>query len=189
MDEELKTKSEEARLLAKNQIYDELTKDVKDQLWLMKEITKKRDTGKSSVQLLRSLCLLGTYIKRRCNLLLIQKETGAICDDDLLLSFQGMVSAMNMIGIRSELDWHSDKRFSPGFSVCFFDALELLLEYERFSVGEMLISAERGRARFAVTGSTMNSPEAFVQLICAKGYPASCRDIPGGYEIILMEGK
>lgn len=189
LDEELKTKSEEASLLAKNQIYDELTKDVKDQLWLMKEITKKRDTGKSSVQLLRSLCLLGTYIKRRCNLLLIQKETGAICDDDLLLSFQGMVSAMNMIGIRSELDWHSDKRFSPGFSVCFFDALELLLEYERFSVGEMLISAERGRARFAVTGSTMNSPEAFVQLICAKGYPASCRDIPGGYEIILTEGK
>ena len=67
--------------------------------------------------------------------------------------------------------------------------LTLLLEYERFSVGEMLISAERGRARFAVTGSTMNSPEAFVQLICAKGYPASCRDIPGGYEIILTEGK
>ena len=63
LDEELKTKSEEASLLAKNQIYDELTKDVKDQLWLMKEITKKRDTGKSSVQLLRSLCLLGTYIK------------------------------------------------------------------------------------------------------------------------------
>ena len=56
-------------------------------------------------------------------------------------------------------------------------------------MGEMLISAERGRARFAVTGSTMNSPEAFVQLICAKGYPASCRDIPGGYEIILTEGK
>ena len=188
LDEEFKTKSEEASLLAKNQIYDDLTNEIKVQLRLMKKITKKQNTGENSADLLRNLCLLGTYVKQRCNLRLIQKETGVIHDDDLRLSFQSMVSAMNLTGIRTELCWRSDKRFSAGFSIFFFDVLEYLLEHERFAVGEVLIAAERRQARFAVMGSSINLPESFVQSVDAKGYSVAYRDIPGGYEIIMEEG-
>lgn len=188
LNEELKTKNQEASLMAKNQIYDELTNEVKGQLRLMRELTKKRYADQNSNELLRKLCLLGTYVKRRCNLRLIQKETGSISEDDLRLSFQDMVSAMNLVGIHSELQWHLERQVSAEFSIYLFDVLENLLEYERFAAGEVLICVKHGRMCLAVKGASMNNPDVFIRSIDGKGYAISCQNTEHGYEILLAEG-
>lgn len=188
LNEEIKTKNQEASLMAKNQIYDELTNEVKGQLRLMRELTKKRYADQNSNELLRRFCLLGTYVKRRCNLRLIQKETGSISEDDLRLSFQDMVSAMNLVGIHSEIQWYPERQFSAEFSLYLFDVLENLLEYERFAADEILICVKQGRLHLSVTGTSLNDPDAFIRSINTKGYTISCQNTEHGYEILLVEG-
>lgn len=188
LDEEFKTKNQEASLLSKNQIYDELTKEVQGQLRLMKEITKKRSLKDHGDKRLRELVLLGTYVKRRCNLRLIQKETGAIHADDLRSSLEDMKSAMGLIGVRTEFDWNPAVPFSSGFSIYLFDVLEYLLEYERFNVKEFIVTATQRQVQLSVLGGTKKSPIGTIPIIALKEYDIAYQDIPGGYMIVLSEG-
>lgn len=186
LDEEIKTKNQEARLLSKNQIYDELTKEVEGQLRLMKEITKKRSLAMQGDERLRALVLLGTYVKRRCNLRLIQKETGGIPGEDLRLSLEDMKSAMSLMGVQAELDWNPGKQFSSGFSIYLFDVLEYLLEFERFDVKELIVTAEQEKVRFSVIGGTKSAPIGAAPVAAA--YAMEYKEIPGGFVVVLSEG-
>lgn len=188
LDEEIKTKNQEASLTAKNQIYDELTREVQGQLRLMKEITKKRDLADSRNAYLRELVLLGTYVKRRCNLRLIQKETSEIHEDDLRFSLEDMKSAMSLLGIQAELDWNPSKQFSAGFSIYIFDVLEYLLEYERFALKEITITAKRGKVQFLVISGAKKLPIGSIPVVAAEEYTTAYQDIPGGYLVVLSEG-
>ena len=189
LDEEIKTKNQEASLLSKNQIYDELTKEVQGQLRLMKEITKKRRLKDQGDKRLRELVLLGTYVKRRCNLRLIQKETGEIHEDDLRLSLEDMLSAMNLMGVHAELDWNPAGSFSPGFSIYLFDVLEYLLEYERFDVKELTATTGRGQVQFSVIGGVKSAPIGTIPVVALEEYAVIYQDIPGGYTVVLSEGR
>lgn len=188
LDEEIKTKNQEASLLSKNQIYDELTKEVQGQLRLMKEITKKRQLRNQGDQHLRELVLLGTYVKRRCNLRLIQKETGKIHGDDLRLSLEDMRSAMEMLSIRAELNWNPAGSFSPGFSICLFDILEYLLEYERFDMKEFTVTVLHKQVQFSVIGGAKSVCIGAIPVIPLDKYAAAYQEIPGGYTVTLSEG-
>ena len=188
LDEEIKTKNQEASLLSKNQIYDELTKEVQGQLRLMKEITKKRSLKDQGNKRLRELVMLGTYVKRRCNLRLIQKESGQIHWDDLRLSLEDMTSAMDLMGIHAGLDWGAAGSFSPGFSIYLFDVLEYLLEYERFDVKDLAITAERGQVQFAVMGGVKSAPTGTIPITPLGEYAVTYQDVPCGYVVSLSEG-
>ena len=188
LDEEIKTKKQEASLLSENQIYDELTKEVQGQLRLMKEITKKRSVENQSSKRLRELVLLGTYVKRRCNLRLIWKETGGIHEDDLRLSLVDMESALRLMDIHVELDWNPDRQFSSGFSIYLFDVLEYLLEYERFDIKEVNVTAKQGQVQFSVIGGAKAAPLGMIPVIAGEKYTIVCKNISGGYAVSLSEG-
>ena len=187
LDEEIKTKNQEASLFSKNQIYDELTKEVQGQLRLMKEITKKRGLSDEGNKRLRELVLLGTYVKRRCNLRLIQKETGMIYEEDLRLSLEDMKSAMELIGVQAELDWNPTSSFSSGFLLYIFDVLEYLLEYERFDVKALTVAAKE-EVQFKITGSDKKPPIGTVPMIAREEYAIAYQNIPDGYVLSLSEG-
>ena len=186
--EELKTKNEEAKLLAQNQIYDELTGDVRNQLKLMKEIIKKQELTPDKRTLLRQLFILGTYIKRRCNLRLMQRDTGIIREEDLLISIQDMISAMKLMDIQAELNWNLKTVFSADFSIYIFDQLEYLLEYERFSINKMAINAEQKTISFSIGGFPGNAPKKDIRQLTPGGYLTQWQNMPDGYRMILREG-
>lgn len=186
--EELKTKNEEAKLLAQNQIYDKLTGDVRNQLKLMKEIIKKQELTPDKRTLLRQLFILGTYIKRRCNLRLMQRDTGIIREEDLLISIQDMISAMKLMDIQAELNWNLKTVFSADFSIYIFDQLEYLLEYERFSINKMAINAEQKTISFSIGGFPGNAPKKDIRQMAPGGYLTEWQNMPDGYRMILREG-
>jgi hypothetical protein len=126
--EELRTKNEEAGLSAKNQIYDTLSGEVAGQLRKMKDIIANRERGADQEKNLCMLYLLGTYVKRRCNLRLIEQETGAIETEDLIISLENMVQALNIANIRTVFDRNNAAEFSSDFSIFVFDTLEKIEE-------------------------------------------------------------
>lgn len=131
--EELRVRSEEARLQTQNRIYDRLTEEMGGQLALMRELLKKQAQAEDKTVPLRRLCLLGTYVKRRCNLRLIEQSDGQIPMEDLELSFRDLLDDLERLGTRTELRWSGEAALSAQFGLYCFDMLECLLEYERFA--------------------------------------------------------
>ena len=140
--EELSTKNEEVSLQIKNQIYDELIEEVRSQLDLMKKIIKKKESGAEQRTLLMQLHILGTYIKRRCNLSLLWKETGMIRMEDLIISVQDMLEAVRLSGVTAKLEKENVGSYTSVFSLCLIDTIEMLFEQERFSMQEIQINLD-----------------------------------------------
>ena len=145
--EELKTRNEETRLQAKNRIYDMLTGEVRGELRLMQGLVKQYRPEEDNRVLQSQLVLLGTYVKRRCNLRLIEKESGQVTGEDLRLSFQDMIRALNLVGIPASLDWEGDCGYSSAFSIYALDMLEFMLEDIHYPVEKISVEAKIGSVR------------------------------------------
>lgn len=148
LSEELKTKNEEARLNAKNQIYDGLTREVQGQLDLMEQLIHSWQMGQDSQTILHHLCLLGTYVKQRCNLRLIQKDTGTIPVEDLHLSLEAMSRVMNQAGMEMDIIWDED----PLDPIEVFDQLDTILEQKKFDVKKVWMTIGRNAAQISTEG-------------------------------------
>ncbi|MGI6028492.1 MAG: hypothetical protein ACOX81_03655 [Candidatus Heteroscillospira sp.] len=131
--QELKMKSEQAAIQEQNRIYDQLTREVGPQLELIQKLLQKKDTASNLEPLFRRICLLGTYVKRRCNLRLIEQTNGTIPPEDLDISFRDMTDCLAEMGIVSEVIRHSGAPLCFDLSLLVFDLFEFLLEYERFA--------------------------------------------------------
>jgi hypothetical protein len=88
LSQELRLKSEEAAVAEQNRIYNQLTIEVGPQLRMLEQLLKKQETVPDRAALFREICLIGTYVKRRCSLRLIEQSDGAIPSGDLALSFR-----------------------------------------------------------------------------------------------------
>lgn len=188
LEESVKTKSEEAEIAAKSQIYDALSQEVRTELQLMKEITMKRIPDEQKEPLLRQLCILGTYVKRRCNLRLIQKEHGEVPEEDLRLSIQDLLSALDIMMINSEFHWAPSVSLSTEFSIYVFDMLEYLLEYERFEVESVAVSMDTASVNISVFFPLGETRREHPRTIDAKGYTVDWLNLGNGYRLILSEG-
>ncbi len=186
--EEFKVQKQEAALQAKRQIYDGLTEEVKGQLRMMNELTKKCSVASESNQLLRHLYLLGTYVKRRCNLRLIQREMGRISSDDLYLSLKNMISALNILGIQAKLSWQQTQEPSADFSIFLFDTLEQIIENERFELDAISLNAENERFSVDVNKQNAMLPDETIFAVKNAGFHIHSRVMPNGYRIVLTEG-
>ena len=99
-----------------------------------------------------------------------------------------MKSAMSLLGIQVELNWNPSKQLSAGFSIYTFDVLGDLLEYERFALKEITITAKREQVEFLVISGAKKLPIESIPVVAAEEYTKAYQDIPGGYLVVLSEG-
>ena len=99
---ELEAKSEETRLQAQNTIYDQLNAETAGELALLDRLLRD-DPG--DPESWRRIGLLGTYVKRLCNLRLTYQENGVVDEEDLRLSLQNI------------LDWLDQNRTEAAVTV------------------------------------------------------------------------
>ena len=139
LSEELKTRSEEARIEAQNHIYDSITNEVGSQLVRIRSLTESAMQDESSTAF-PQIIFLGTYIKRRCNLRLTEQETGTIPAADLELSVRDLLSCFRMLGTDADAAWMQTADCSPELSLCVFDLLEHCAEAADFALKTCRIS-------------------------------------------------
>lgn len=97
MDKKIRTLAE------KNRLHDELHRQTAHQIdllndWLQK-LTKTNDP-KEKRDLLRRIVVVGAYLKRRNNLILVNEQDGFIKGEELNLSIQEMMKNLQLVGIR-----------------------------------------------------------------------------------------
>lgn len=190
--QELRLKSEEAAVAEQNRIYNRLTGEVGQQLSLINSLVKKTGDSGDGDALFRRICLLGVYVKRRCNLRLIEQSDGAVPRDDILLSFRDLDDCLSEMGVSADVSWLSPSSPSPRFALLSLDMFEFLLEYERFALtGVSSVFAEDGSFSVSVVSDSARAgsvPARELAHMGRDGLSVSCEAAPGGYAAVLREG-
>ena len=177
--QEIRLQSDEASVQARNGIYDSLSSEVAGQLTLLTELLSKETIAADDWN---RICLIGTYIKRFCNLRLTHQEQQTIPMGDLALSLQDMTKCMKELGIRTSLDFCPTSNLDPELMLLIMKSLEALLEEADFCLTSMTIQIS-DTACFEITGTE----HEFVPRSLEGGYRLQAEKIPEGYRLMLLK--
>ena len=125
MDKQIRTLAE------KNRLHDELHRQTAHQIdllndWLQKLV--KSDDPKDKRELLRRIVVVGAYLKRRNNLILVNEEDGIIKEEELILSIQEMVKNLQLAGIPCASSVQFGKDLPADVAMQLFDFYEYVVE-------------------------------------------------------------
>lgn len=177
--QEIRLQSDEASVQARNDIYDSLSAEVAGQLTLLTELLSKESLSENDWD---RICLIGTYIKRFCNLRLTHQEQQTIPLGDLALSLQDMTKCMKELGIRTSLDFCPTSNLAPELILLIMKTLETILEDADFRLTSMAIQIS-DTACFEITGTE----HEFVPRSLEGGYRLQAEKIPEGYRLMLLK--
>ena len=177
--QEIRIQSSEASVQARNDIYDSLSSKVAGQLALIEEALSKEALSSEDWN---RVCLIGTYIKRFCNLQLTYQEQQMIPISDLAISLQDMAKCMKNIGIRTSLDFCPASDLEPEFILLIMRTLEDILEATNFNLTSVAIQID-GVACFEIT----DTDHEFVPHSLEDGYRLQVEKIPAGYRLLLLK--
>lgn len=180
--QEIRIQSDETSIQARNDIYDSLSSEVSGQLTLLAELLSKESLSENDWN---RICLIGTYIKRFCNLRLTYQEQQTIPMGDLALSLQDMAKCIKNLGIWTSLDFCPTSNLEPELILFIMKTLEAILEEADFCLTSMTIRI-RDTVCFEITGMD----QEFVPHFLDGGYRLQTEKIPAGYRFLpLQEGE
>jgi hypothetical protein len=136
---------------------------------------------------MRKLCLLGTYVKRRCNLKLIRLGMGMIDPMDMRISLDDMVRAANNMNIRASVNWNPSGLLPSDFYLYVLDTLERVLEYEDFGLKEIRIESIPDGVSLEIHRFEEYYSKPVYQDADGQ-YPQVMEELPDGYRITLKAG-
>ena len=177
--QEIRVQSDEASVQARNNIYDCLSSDVAGQLVLLTALLSNESLSTDDWN---CICLIGTYIKRFCNLQLTYQEQQMIPISDLAISLQDMAKCMKNIGIRTSLDFCPISNLGPELILLIMKTLEEILEEADFRLTSVAIQIS-DTVCFEITGTD----HEFVSRSLEGGYGLQTEKIPAGYRLILLK--
>jgi hypothetical protein len=191
--QELMVKSNEAAVKEQNLIYNRLTDEVGGQLLLLRDLLKEQRQVTDNVALFKKICLIGTYIKRRCNLRLIEQTDGHIENNELELCFSDMVSYLQHMGVSVNILWDQLKPLDPEFTIFVFDVFEFLLEHEDFDLHSVRIAFEADSS-FSIQlhksgDSNVIIPVDGIQRINKMNNTIRWQKFDNGYQISVLIGE
>ena len=177
--QEIRVQSDEASVQARNNIYDCLSSEVAGQLVLLTALLSNESLSTDDWN---CICLIGTYIKRFCNLQLTYQEQQMIPISDLAISLQDMAKCMKNIGIRTSLDFCPISNLGPELILLIMKTLEEILEEADFRLTSVAIQISDSVC-FEITGTA----HEFVSRSLEGGYGLQTEKIPAGYRLILLK--
>lgn len=177
--QEIRIQSDEASVQARNDIYDSLSSEVSGQLTLLTELLSKESLSENDWN---RICLIGTYIKRFCNLRLTYQEQQTIPMGDLALSLQDMAKCIKNLGIWTSLDFCPTLNLEPELILFIMKALEEILEEADFCLTSMEIRIS-DTVCFEITGTDHGLALRSLEY----GYWFQTEKVPAGYRLLLLK--
>ncbi len=177
--QEIRIQSDEASVQARNDIYDSLSTEVAGQLASLTTLLSKESLSTDDWN---RICLIGTYIKRFCNLQLTYQEQKTIPMGDLAISLQDVAKCMKKLGIRTSLDFCPTSNLEPELILFIMKTLEEILEEADFCLTSMEIRIS-DTVCFEITGTDHGlAPHSLED-----GYRFQTEKIPAGYRLLLLK--
>lgn len=177
--QEIRIQSDETSIHARNDIYDSLSSEVAGQLALLKKILSKEILAADDWN---RICLVGTYIKRFCNLQLTYQEQQMIPMGNLAISLQDMAKCMEKLAIRTSLDFCPPSDLEPELILLIMKTLEEILEEADFCLTSVAIRIS-DTACFEISGTDHKPAPRSLE----DGYRFRTEKNPAGYRLVLSQ--
>ena len=174
--EENKLKEEKTRIDTQNRLYDRVTKEVAPQIGQLNALVA--DDAGDLRQRLGRICILGAYIKRRCNLILFSEDKAEIPAEELSYCVMESVNNMESAGIGCSFTDRCRGMLQTETAVLAYDLFEAAVEQTlpTLTFAVIRLSAENG----AVTLRLM---------LACEGCAAAVRGLPQIRNIIEQGGS
>ena len=177
--QEIRIQSDETSIQAHNDIYDSLSSEVAGQLVLLTALLSKESLSSEDWN---RICLIGTYIKRFCNLRLTYQEQQMIPVGDLAISLQDMTKCMKNLGIWTSLNFYPPSDLEPELILLIMKTLEALLEEADFCLTSIEIRIS-DTVCFEITGTD----HEFASRSLEGRYNLQTQKIPAGCRLLLLK--
>ena len=176
---ELEFRAEEAAAKEKNDVYNQLSTEVSRQLSMMTEFITQIGQTDQDVVIFQKICLIATYVKRRCNLRLNELLEDNVCQDDLVISIQDMMECIKDLGIEIVYDAQVLRAISQ-YGIQVLDLLEAIMEQEQFQPKRIELHQKEDDCLIVLTDHLSSCIEECI--------PGMFKEtIPGGYCIHLRK--
>jgi hypothetical protein len=176
---ELEFRAEEAAAKEKNDVYNQLSTEVSQQLSMMTELISQIGQTDQDALIFQKICFIATYVKRRCNLRLIELLEDDVCQDDLIISIQDLIKCMKDLGIEIVYDEKALPAVSQ-YGIQVLDLLEAIMEQEQFQPKRIELHHKEDDCLFVLTDHLSSYIEECI--------PGMFKEmIPGGYCIHMRK--
>jgi len=118
-------------LAEKNRLHDELHRQTSHQIDLLNSWLKRlidTDNREEKKELLRRIVVVGAYLKRRNNLILVNEQDGIIKTEELKLSLGEMMKNLSLSGISCACTVQFDDDVASSIAMQLFDFYEYVVE-------------------------------------------------------------
>ncbi|MGM9531605.1 histidine kinase N-terminal 7TM domain-containing protein [Intestinibacter sp.] len=137
---EVELKKQKIKAEEKSKLYDRIAKEVSPQLSKVREYLKQADNKPEIAQsLISKICVMGAYIKRRGNLLLLGEEGYEISAKELEYCVRESLDNLNLCDIITSLDSDCDGTVPLKNAVAVYDLYEKIVEALLYDMNAMLI--------------------------------------------------
>lgn len=123
---EVKLQEEKARINEQIRLYDSIRSEIHPKLSQLETLLEQMDVD--SIEGWMQICVLGTYIKRRSNLILLGEESGQIPVRELELSLQESMENLKLCRVPGNMICRGAGYIDKENAVRLYDAAEWLLE-------------------------------------------------------------
>ena len=190
--QELKARSDETRVKEQNYIYNQLTDEIEEQLLLLHNLLEERESVADKAALFKKICLVGTYIKRRCNLRLIEQSEKRISNEELKLCYHELADCLQQLKVETDIRWNATNELAPEFAIFTLDVFECLLEYEHFELHSIKMYFETDTVfsirMYSDNGSTRQIPDEELHRVNKENYGLRWQVYENGYQLSVCSG-
>ncbi len=135
------------RLLEENRLYDMMESQTAHQISLLRELLAKLQKTEDSDyarHLLGQIIVIGTYVKRRNNLIFVAAQRGLISSQELRLCLNESAENLNLYGISCRVLIIGEEALRMEEATLIYDLFEAVLETGLDSLRSILFSIETG---------------------------------------------
>lgn len=121
-------KEKQAQADEKSLLYDKVAREVSTQLTKVLGLLSIAENGKATKKALAQIATIGTYIKRRGNLILLNNENELVSASELASAFRESSDNLKLLGIRSAFDVIVDGEIPLCDALKAYDLYEEIIE-------------------------------------------------------------
>ena len=186
--QEWRARAQEAAVRERSRLYDQLTAEVGGRLSLLEELLDRAESAQRPEAALRAVCLVGTYIKRRCALRLLDAPGGQVPGAELALCLRELTDCLLPLGVRARFRSEGPPPpVSHAFALFALDAGETLLERTGFAPRSLEAVLAPG-PRFTLSLTVPSPPEEPPPWVCPPGLSLHWQVSGENCRLTLTEG-
>ena len=124
-----------------NKLYDEIAKEVSSQLKLLSKMLNEAETNESRRdELVAKICVIGSYIKRRGNLLLLGERNSFVNSQELEFSLRETLENLKLVGVYTALNSKCEGDIRLKYIISAYDLCEKYIELLINNITAMMVS-------------------------------------------------